>query len=51
MAYGSMLLTNALGVLGILHLWLVSFEGVSHARYYVRVAVGEVHPGESVPAG
>jgi hypothetical protein len=42
-----MLLQDALGVFGILHLWLVSFEGVfhgaggrvSHARYHVRVGI------------
>jgi hypothetical protein len=41
------MLQDALGVFGIVHLWLVSFEGVlhgadgrvSHARYHVRVGI------------
>jgi hypothetical protein len=47
MSYGSVLLQDSLSVVGILHLWLVSFEGVFHsaggcvvhARYHVRVGI------------
>ena len=51
-----MLLQDALGVLGLMHLWLASFECafhdaggcVSHARYYVRVGIeGDRYVGVS----
>ena len=56
MSHGSMLPQDAVGVFGILHLWLDYFERVfhgaggrvSHARYYVRVGIeGDGYVGVS----